>query len=30
MIPLGYPGGDEHLGGGKRKPVDDVIHADRW
>jgi nitroreductase len=30
MIPLGYPGGDEHLGGGKRKPIDDVMHADRW
>ena len=30
MIPLGYPGGDEHLGGGKRKPIDEIIHADRW
>jgi len=30
MIPLGYPVGDEHLGGGKRKPIDDVMHFDRW
>ena len=30
MIPLGYPGGGEHLGGGKRKPVEDVIHTERW
>lgn len=30
MIPLGYPGGDEHLGGGKRKPIDDVMHFDSW
>lgn len=30
MIPLGYPGGDEHLGGGKRKPIDEVMHSDRW
>lgn len=30
MIPMGYPGGDEHLGGGTRKPVDDVMHFDRW
>jgi nitroreductase len=30
MIPLGYPGGGEHLGGGGRKPVDDVMHFDRW
>ena len=30
MIPLGYPGGGEHLGGGARKPADDVMHFDRW
>lgn len=30
MIPLGYPGGSEHLGGGKRKPVDEIIHVNYW
>lgn len=30
MIPLGYPGGAEHLGGGKRKPVNEIIHFDHW
>ena len=30
MIPLGYPGGGEHLGGSKRNPVSDVTHFDRW
>ena len=30
MIPLGYPGGDDHLGGSKRKPVSEVTHFDRW
>lgn len=30
MIPLGYPGGDDHLGGSKRNPVSEVTHFDRW
>jgi nitroreductase len=30
MIPLGYPGGDDHLGGSKRKPLDEVVHRERW
>jgi len=30
MIPLGYPGGDEHLGGSKRNPVSEVTHYDFW
>jgi nitroreductase len=30
MIPLGYPGGGEHLGGSKRRPVSEVTHHDRW
>ena len=27
---LGYPGGDDHLGGSKRNPVSEVTHFDRW
>ena len=30
MIPLGYPGGDDHLGGSNRKPLGEVVHRDRW
>ena len=30
MIPVGYPGGGEHLGGSKRKPLDEVVHRERW
>jgi nitroreductase len=30
MIPLGYPGGGDHLGGSVRKPLDEVVHRDRW
>ena len=30
MIPLGYPGGGEHLGGSKRRPAGEVTHSDRW
>ena len=30
MIPLGYPGGGEHLGGSKRKPLIEVVHRERW
>lgn len=30
MIPLGYPGGDDHLGGSKRNPVSEVTHFDTW
>ena len=30
MIPLGYPGGDDHLGGSKRNPVSEATHFDRW
>ena len=30
MIPLGYPGGGDHLGGSKRKPLDEVVHRERW
>jgi len=30
MIPVGRPGGGEHLGGSKRKPVSEVTHHDRW
>ena len=30
LIPLGYPGGGEHLGGSRRKSVADVTHYDRW
>jgi len=30
MIPLGYPGGGEHLGGSTRKPLIEVVHRERW
>ena len=30
LIPLGYPGGDDHLGGSRRKPISEVLHHDRW
>jgi len=30
LIPVGYPGGGEHLGGSRRKPIADLIHTDRW
>ena len=30
MIPLGYPGGSEHLGGSKRKPIGDLLHREHW
>lgn len=30
LIPLGYPGEGEHFGGGKRRPVDEVMSFERW
>jgi nitroreductase len=29
-VPLGYPSGEETFGGSKRRPLDEVVHWDRW
>jgi nitroreductase len=29
-VPLGYPSGEENFGGSKRRPLDEVVHWDRW
>ena len=29
-VPLGYPSGEEAFGGSKRRPLDEVVHWDRW
>jgi nitroreductase len=30
MIPLGYPHGDVHFGGSRRRPISEVVFSDRW
>ena len=30
LIPLGYPHQEVHFGGGRRKPVEEVTHLNRW
>lgn len=29
-IPMGYPSGEETFGGSKRRPLNEVVHHDRW
>lgn len=29
-VPMGYPSGEETFGGARRKPLDEVVHYDRW
>lgn len=29
-VPLGYPSGEETFGGSKRRPLNEVVHWDRW
>ena len=30
MVPMGFPSDEEHFGGGRRKPVEEVTFHDRW
>ena len=30
LIPMGFPADDEHFGGSRRKPVEEVAFQDRW
>jgi len=29
-IPMGYPSGEETFGGSRRRPLEEVVHYDRW
>ena len=30
LVPMGYPQDPDHLGGSRRKPVEEIAYADRW
>jgi nitroreductase len=30
LIPLGYPHDEVHFGGGRRRPVEEVVFWERW